>query len=259
MDIPVFHLDLLNNRSLIAIIASLHVIVNHALAVGGIPLVAYLEWRGIRDPEVDWDTLAYRILKTFFLITTTVGAMTGVGIWLSASLINPYAIGSLIRVFFWTWFVEWLVFVTEVALILAYFLTWKKWIGPKKAAHAKLGRVLAVASWVTMALIVSILSFMMDPGAWRSDRTLFSGMLNPLYLPQLAFRTPLAMVMAGAAANLVVLAITTKGDSSMKRRQCGSIAASCFRRARSLAGAYKVRSCSIDSMCMEAPGVENQK
>ncbi len=217
MDIPIFHLDLLNNRSLIAIIASIHVVVNHALAVGGIPLVAYLEWRGLRDPEVDWDTLAYRILKTFFLITTTVGAMTGVGIWLSASLVNPYAIGSLIRVFFWTWFVEWLVFVTEVALILAYFLTWKKWIGPKKVAHAKLGRVLAVASWVTMALIVSILSFMMDPGAWQSDRTLFSGMLNPLYLPQLAFRTPLAMVMAGAAANLVVLAITDRGTILRER------------------------------------------
>jgi mono/diheme cytochrome c family protein len=49
-----------------------------------------------------------------------------------------------------------------------------------------------------MTLIVSILGFMMDPGSWHTKRTLFSGMLNPLYLPQLAFRTPLAMVLAGA-------------------------------------------------------------
>jgi mono/diheme cytochrome c family protein len=143
-------------------------------------------------------------MSVFFVVTTTAGALSGVGIWFSTGLVNPYAIGSLLRVFFWTWFVEWLVFVTEVGLILAYTLTWPRWTGAKKRAHVRLGFGLGVASWVTMALIVSILGFMMDPGAWRTDKTLLSGMLNPLYLPQLAFRTPLAMVMAGAAALILV-------------------------------------------------------
>ncbi len=213
MDLPIFHLDFLNNRTLIAIIAVLHVIINHAMAVGGIPLVAYLEGRGHKTGDTSWDALAYRILTFFFIVTTTVGALTGVGIWLSASLVNPYAIGSLIRVFFWTWFTEWLVFLTEVVLILAYYLTWKKWIGPRKQAHVKLGRALAIASWVTMALIVSILGFMMDPGSWQTKRTLFSGMLNPMYLPQLAFRTPLAMLMAGAFGLVVLLWATERGSA----------------------------------------------
>jgi cytochrome bd-type quinol oxidase subunit 1 len=176
MDLPVFHLDFLNNRMLIAAIAILHVLINHALAVGGIPLIAYLERRGLRENNPAWDALAHRMLSVFFIITTTVGALTGVGIWFSATLVNPYAIGSLLRVFFWTWFVEWLVFVTEVALILVYYLTWKTWTGPRKRAHVRLGFGLAIASWATMALIVSILSFMMDPGAWRTDKTLLSGM-----------------------------------------------------------------------------------
>lgn len=167
MDLPVFHLDFLNNRMLIAIIAVLHVVVNHGMAVGGMPLVAYLERRGVRRGDPRWDGLALRLLTVFFIITTTVGALTGVGIWLSASLVNPYAIGSLIRVFFWTWFTEWLVFVTEVVLILFYYLTWTKWTGDRKRAHVKLGLRLSIASWVTMALIVSILSFMMDPGSWH--------------------------------------------------------------------------------------------
>jgi mono/diheme cytochrome c family protein len=212
MDLPVYHLDLLNNRMLIAIIAVLHVVINHGMAVGGIPLISYLEWRGLKSGDESWDRLALRILTFFFIITTTVGALTGVGIWLSASLVNPYAIGSLIRVFFWTWFTEWLVFVTEVALILTYYLTWKTWLGERKRAHAKLGTALAVASWVTMALIVSILGFMMDPGAWRSDKTLFSGMFNPVYLPQLAFRTPLAMVMGGAFGLVALLWSTERGS-----------------------------------------------
>jgi mono/diheme cytochrome c family protein len=204
MDIPVFHLDFLNDRLLIALCAIVHVVINHAMAVGGIPLVALLEWRAWRSGDPDADAAARRIMSVFFVVTTTAGALSGVGIWFSTGLVNPYAIGSLLRVFFWTWFVEWLVFVTEVGLILAYTLTWPRWTGARKRAHVRLGFALGLASWVTMALIVSILGFMMDPGAWRTDKTLLSGMLNPLYLPQLAFRTPLAMVMAGAAGLLLV-------------------------------------------------------
>ena len=120
MDFPLFHLDLIGNRLLIAIIATLHVIISHSLGVGGIAIVAWMEKKGLQDPR--WDSIAKKTLFVFFIVTTTVGAMTGVGIWLSASLVNPTAIASLIRVFFWAWFVEWIVFFTEVVLILFYYL-----------------------------------------------------------------------------------------------------------------------------------------
>lgn len=222
MDLPIFHLDFLNNRSLIAIIAVIHVLINHTMAVGGIPLIVWLERRGTRDPTLAWDRLAFRILTVFFVVTTTMGALTGVGIWFSAGLVNPVAIGSLLRVFFWTWFTEWMVFVTEVVLILIYYLTWKRWSGPDKRRHLRLGFGLALASWATMALIVSILSFMMEPGSWHSDRTLLSGMFNPLYLPQLAFRTPLAMTMAGAAG-LVGARWFTRDDAALRAAATRSI------------------------------------
>jgi mono/diheme cytochrome c family protein len=215
MDFPVFHLDLLGNRGLIATIAILHVLVNHSLAVGMMPLVAAMEWYGHRSRDPRWDALAYRILFVCFLITTTVGALTGVGIWLSVSLVNPYSIGSLIRVFFWAWFTEWLVFITEVCLIIAYTLTWKKWssAGPEaKKRHIRLGFALGLFSWVTMAIIVSILGFMMDPGTWLADRSFWSGLTNPLYLPQLSFRTPMAGAMAGIVAMFLIPFFTRRGD-----------------------------------------------
>lgn len=205
MDFPVFHLDILGNRGLIATIAILHVLINHGLAVGMMPLVACLEWYGVKKRDKKWDELAYKILFVCFIITTTVGALTGVGIWLSVSLVNPYSIGSLIRVFFWAWFTEWLVFITEVCLIVTYTLTWKKWReGVAKRRHVWLGFALAFFSWITMAIIVSILGFMMDPGNWLSDNTLFAGFTNPIYLPQLAFRTPLAAAMAGIISLFLV-------------------------------------------------------
>ncbi len=203
MNFPIFHFDFMGNRLLIALIATLHVVISHSMAVGGIPLVTFLEWKGVKTGNLEWDRLARRLLFVFFLITTTFGALTGVGIWFSTSLVNPAAIGSLLRVFFWTWFAEWLIFVTEVVLILIYYLTWKQWSGPRKAAHLKLGFILSISSWITMVLIVAILSFMMDPGNWQTHHTFLSAMSSPVYLPQLLFRTPLAMLMAGAAASIV--------------------------------------------------------
>ncbi|WP_396189194.1 c-type cytochrome [Flavobacterium sp.] len=221
MDFPIFHLDWLNNRMLIAIIAILHVIINHGLAVGFMPFVTWLEQRGVSKSaenqitDLEWDNMVYKIMKTAFIITTTLGAMTGVGIWVSVALVSPTSIGSLIRVFFWAWFVEWLVFVTEVILIMIYFLTWKNSNSSLKAKlkHINFGWYLSAFSWITMAIIVSILGFMMDPGNWQTNHTLLNGFLNPIYLPQLLFRTPTAMLVAGIFGIFLITLFTKSGSN----------------------------------------------
>ena len=151
----------------IAVIAIGHVIVNHALAVGAMPLVTALEWRAFRRRDEAWDKLAYKILLVCFVITTSVGALTGVGIWFSAALVNPAAIGSLIRVFFMAWLTEWVIFVAEVCLILAYYLTWNNWGKTHKRLHIGLGAVLSLSSWLTMAIIVAILGPVLIQRFWR--------------------------------------------------------------------------------------------
>jgi len=212
MDLPIFTTDFFGTRAFIGIIAILHVWINHAFAVGMLPLVAGVEWWAHRKNRPEWDELAYKILFVCFVVTTTVGALTGVGIWLSTALGNPYAIGSLLRVFYWAWFSEWIVFVSEISLILAYFLTWKRMTGPRKSAHVRIGVVLGVMSWLTMAVIVGILGFMMNPGAWLEQRDLLAGFVNPIYLPQLLFRTAAALAMAGSLALALTLAFTDRGS-----------------------------------------------
>ncbi|MBD3258642.1 cytochrome c, partial [candidate division GN15 bacterium] len=150
MDFPAFFLDYIGNRMLIAIIAVLHTMINHPLAIGAYPLVVVMEWWGYRTGNLEWDKLAYRITFVLFIVTTTVGALTGVGIWLATSLIAPFGIGALLRIFFWAWFAEWFVFVAEVGLVLLYFLLWKRWgSGIMKKVHIGTGVVLAVMSWFT--------------------------------------------------------------------------------------------------------------
>lgn len=218
MDFPMFHLDWLNDRFLIAVIAILHVLINHGLAVGFIPYITWLEQKGVARAasheitDESWDQLVYQKMKVAFIITTTIGAMTGVGIWFSVALVSPNSIGSLIRVFFWAWFIEWIVFVTEVVLILIYFLTWKSANKTLKSKllHIKFGWFLSVFSWITMAIIVSILGFMMDPGNWNADKSLINGFTNPIYLPQLMFRTPTAMLVAGVFGMMLTTILAGK-------------------------------------------------
>ncbi len=63
-----------------------------------------------------------------------------------------------------------------------------------------------------MAIIVSILGFMMDPGNWLSNHSLLDGVVNPIYLPQLAFRTPLALVFAALISMTLILFFTKRDD-----------------------------------------------
>lgn len=127
MDFPIFHLDFMGDRLLIAIIAVLHVLINHGLAVGFIPLVTWLEYIGYKKggqseiTNTSWDKLAYHLMTVAFIITTTIGAMTGVGIWFASSLVNPASIGSLIRVFYGAWFFWRIIFYRKVQDCL-YFL-----------------------------------------------------------------------------------------------------------------------------------------
>jgi hypothetical protein len=225
MDFPMFHLDWLNDRFLIAAIAILHVFINHGLAVGFIPYITWLEQKGVKNSlgnqitDLNWDNLVYNKMKVAFIITTTIGAMTGVGIWFSVALVSPSSIGSLIRVFYWAWFTEWLVFVTEVVLILIYFLTWKNANSSLKAKlrHIKFGWFLSIFSWITMAIIVSILGFMMDPGNWNTNKSLMNGFTNPIYVPQLLFRTPTAMLLAGVFGMLLTTVFSKRGTDMRTR------------------------------------------
>jgi hypothetical protein len=61
-----------------------------------------------------------------------------------------------------------------------------------------------------MAVITAILGFMMDPGSWVAKESFLSGLFNPIYLPQLAFRTPVAMVAAGWLALFLVFFFTRR-------------------------------------------------
>lgn len=213
MDFPFFQADFFGNRLVIAINAIIHVLITHSFAVGMFPLIVLVEWWAYRNDRPDWDELAYKILFVCFIVMTSIGALTGVGIWFTTSVVGPFAIGSLIRVFYFAWFTEWGFFTTELALLLLYFLLWKRMRGPRKLAHIRIGIALSVASWFTLSIVTGILGFMMDPGNWLYDVRFWSGFFNRTFVPQMMFRTAIAPAIAGSLALALAHAFTKKGTA----------------------------------------------
>lgn len=204
MDFPVVEFSWLGNGSVIAIIAIIHVIVSHGVAIGVTTLMVSLEYVGLKKGNDGLIVLARKFSKWVLIITTTVGALTGVGIWFSTTVIQPDSIGYLLRIFFWAWFAEWIVFITEVTLLIIYFYTWDKWTGTKRYIHNRIGWVLVLFGWLTAAIITGILSAKLTPGAWIDNMSFWSAFFNPTYLPSLAFRTFIAVVLAIALVSVFI-------------------------------------------------------
>jgi len=107
MEFLLFQVPYLGNGMTIGIVAVVHVLISHGLAIGAMTMVVVSEYLGLRDQDPDWERFSRNLLLAVIITITGVGAVTGVGIWVTTSALSPRGIGSLLRVFFWPWFAEW--------------------------------------------------------------------------------------------------------------------------------------------------------
>lgn len=202
MDFPIVEVPLIGGRMLIALVGVIHVLISHGCAVGGSFFLVPLERKSIQENSEGLNEAAYRLARWFFILTTSVGAMTGVGIWFTTNMFSPEGIGSLLRIFFWVWFAEWIVFVTEIALVSIYYLSWKRM---SRENHLKVGIAYMVTSFLTMVVIVGILGFQLTAGRWVDTKSFWDAYFNPTYFPQLVSRIGLAGLLA-AVISLFIFA-----------------------------------------------------
>ncbi|SDD96758.1 Cytochrome C oxidase, cbb3-type, subunit III [Paenibacillus sp. UNCCL117] len=198
MQFPTIDFGWLGNGNLIGMMAVLHVMINHAVAIGGSILMVSLEYAAVKTGNARLEQYAKWLSKWILIITTTAGAMTGVGIWFTTTVILPNAIGSLLRIFHWAWFTEWLVFVSEVILLLTYYYTWDRWKGDRKKLHLRTGLALCIMSWFTLVIITGVLAAQLNPGNWVETLSFWSAFLNPTWVPSTLFRTFAAIALGVA-------------------------------------------------------------
>ena len=186
---------------LMALFGVVHVFVAHFAIGGGLALVL-AERRATRDGDATLLAHVRRLSAFFAPLTLVVGALTGVGIWFVVGLLNPSAIGVLIRTFVWGWAIEWTFFLVEVPAAILYANGWDR-LSAK--AHQTLGWIYFGAAWLSLVVINGIVTFMLTPGRWLETGIFWDGFLNPTYLPSLAMRTAICLVMAGLFGGFVAL------------------------------------------------------
>src|SRR5699024_12652229 len=97
-DIDIFDYPCLVNGKEYSNIVIIHVNISHGVAIGAITIMVSMEYDGIKKNDEGLLSVARKFSKWILILTTTVGALTGVGIWFSTTVIQPDSIGSLLRI-----------------------------------------------------------------------------------------------------------------------------------------------------------------
>jgi mono/diheme cytochrome c family protein len=196
---------------LIAMVAILHVFVSH-FAVGGGLFLVLTERRARRRNDAALLGWLKKHSKFFVLVTVVFGAISGVGIWFTIGLISPTATSNLIHAYVWGWAIEWVFFFIEITAALLYLYGWDK-LEPR--LHLWYGWIYFIAAYLSLVIINGIIAFMLTSGSWIRNHQFWRGFFNPTYFPSLAFRTAIALALAGIYA---LITASVQKDPALKAR-----------------------------------------
>jgi len=170
---------------LIAVVATVHVLVSH-YAVGGGFFLALETQHAYKTHNAKYLNYLRKHAWFFVLVTVAFGAITGVGIWWTIGLASPLATQVLIQTFVFGWAWEYCAFIVEIVAALIFFYYWGR-LDAK--THTTIGWIYAGAAWISLFLITGITAFMLNPGNWQYHRTFWTAFFNPQLIPQVLSRT----------------------------------------------------------------------
>ena len=222
MEYPVWHFSGINTGLFIAIVAVLHVFVAQFAVGGGLYLV-WMERKAHREKSPELLRWIEGHTRFFLLLTMVFGGLSGVGIWLTISMVNPGATVMLIHNFVFIWAAEWVFFLLEVVSLLIYQYSFPMVLDGRMdpRTHMRIGVVYAVSGYMSLVLINGVVAFMLTPGEGLQSGNLWDGFFNPTYFPSLVLRTGICLVLAGMFALFTANRIASPTIRRMAVRQSG--------------------------------------
>ncbi|MDR0239656.1 MAG: c-type cytochrome [Deltaproteobacteria bacterium] len=188
MMFPLLQIPGLGNGMTIALDAVPHVVISHGVAIGTISIIVLFQTLAYAGKGEHWARTARTLLNPVVVVVTSIGAITGVGIWVITGALAPEGIGSLIHLFFWPWFIEWGAFTGEVIFLLALYYNWDKLVTIRPGLLVALGWGYVGMGVASAVLISGVLGFMLTPGGWPWAKSFAEAYFNPTFVPQVVLR-----------------------------------------------------------------------
>jgi cytochrome bd-type quinol oxidase subunit 1 len=210
MGFPVWYNPAMANTQIMAIIAIVHVFISHFAIGMGLYVIA-VEHFSLRLKNAVLKEYAKKNASLILLISAILGAITGVGIWFTISLLSPAGTSILIHAFVWFWATEWVFFLIEVVTIFLYYFLWDK-IDDK--LHLIIGFIYFLAGFFSLVLINGIISFQLTPGKWLSSGNIWDAFFNPTFIPSTIARFGFCVVLAAVYSTLV---LSFQKDKNVKK------------------------------------------
>ena len=211
MVFPPFYATYIGDGMAIGVNAVTHVIISHGVAIGLVFMIALAEYIGAREGAAGSEEFTGRLIRPAAITITIIGAVTGAGIWFTTTAFAARGIGSMLRLFFWPWLIEWIIFVLEVVGIIILYSKWDAWSGEKRAYRAYYGFAYALFGTLSAFLITGIIAFMLTPDGWPWDKDFWSAFFNPSFLPQAFLRLGMAYALGAMFAMAPLLFMRVEG------------------------------------------------
>ncbi|WP_397569013.1 c-type cytochrome [Schlesneria sp. T3-172] len=183
-------------------------------AVGGGFLLCYFQWLAMTGRDRHARQFVEGYFKVVVLVSFVLGALTGVGIWLTAIQVSPATIGAMVDNFHWLWATEWTFFCLEIVSGYAFYRYHARL---NDRAAMTLLAIYAGASWMSLFIINGILSWQLTPGHWLETRSIVDGFFNPSFWPSLFFRTVVSLTLAGLVGCVVTNLMSTLDRDAQRR------------------------------------------
>ncbi|MYL82872.1 cytochrome C [Desulfovibrio aerotolerans] len=217
MEFPVWQLSTFGGGFWIILIAVLHVFVAH-FAVGGGLFLVLTEAKARRLGSKPLLAYLHRHTRFFMLLTMVFGGLSGVGIWLTISLLSPQATLFLVRTFAWGWATEWTFFAGEIAALLVYYYGFDRLDARR---HMLVGWLYFAFAFLSLFVVNGIVGFMLTPGEWPVSQDFWDGLFNPTFWPGVVLRTVLGLLLAGLFGFATALGIPDEeARETMLRTSC---------------------------------------
>lgn len=153
----------------------------HAAFIAGMLLIASVsEYMGVLTKQPKYDRFAKGAATTLVLIFAAGSAIPIVGI-LALITLYPVFWSYLQNIFFWVLLAEAFMFVGEIMLIYAWYVSWEK-LAYRKKLHVVIGFMAAIFVIFQFTLINVVASYLLTPSL-ASPTNVAATYINPTFVP----------------------------------------------------------------------------